>query len=151
MKSEEYRQIISDAIEQEIESYDFYRYIADKVRDSTLKSIFAELADEEMQHHEVLKGYLSKDAKALKFDPSHDYRVAQTTDLPRLSTDMKPVEGLVLAIRKELAAMQVYTQCACGSDDTEQQMVFQQLANMERGHKAKLEDIYTNMAFPEVW
>ncbi|HOI14315.1 MAG TPA: ferritin, partial [Methanoculleus sp.] len=22
---------------------------------------------------------------------------------------------------------------------------------MERGHKARLEDIYTNMAFPEAW
>ena len=26
-----------------------------------------------------------------------------------------------------------------------------QLANMERSHKARLEDIYTNMAFPETW
>jgi rubrerythrin len=30
-------------------------------------------------------------------------------------------------------------------------MVFEQLANMEKGHKARLEDIYTNMAYPEVW
>jgi len=32
------------------------------------------------------------------------------------------------------------------------EVLFSQLANMERGHKARLEDIYTNMAFPEnVW
>jgi len=29
--------------------------------------------------------------------------------------------------------------------------MFLELANMERGHKARLEDIYVNMAFPEAW
>jgi rubrerythrin len=30
-------------------------------------------------------------------------------------------------------------------------MVFEQLANMERGHKARLEDIYVNMTMVESW
>jgi rubrerythrin len=47
--------------------------------------------------------------------------------------------------------MQMYTQLANLSNDTEQKLLFSQLANMESGHKARLEDIYTNMAFPEVW
>ena len=34
---------------------------------------------------------------------------------------------------------------------SEQKRIFTELASMERGHKARLEDIYTNMAFPEVW
>jgi len=33
-------------------------------------------------------------------------------------------------------------------DSTE---LFTGLANMERTHKARLEDLYTEMAFPEVW
>jgi rubrerythrin len=32
-----------------------------------------------------------------------------------------------------------------------QKKIFLELASMERGHKSKLKDIYTNMAFPEVW
>jgi rubrerythrin len=47
--------------------------------------------------------------------------------------------------------MQMYTQLATLSTDTEQKFLFTQLANMESGHKARLEDLYTNMAFPEVW
>jgi rubrerythrin len=47
--------------------------------------------------------------------------------------------------------MQMYSQLAKLATDTETQLLFSQLANMERGHKARLEDIYTNMAFPEVW
>jgi rubrerythrin len=55
------------------------------------------------------------------------------------------------SIKKELEAMQMYTQLANLSSDVEQKLLFSQLANMESGHKARLEDLYTNMAFPEVW
>ena len=47
--------------------------------------------------------------------------------------------------------MQMYTQLAKLSSDSEQKMLFDQLATMEKGHKARLEDLYTEMAFPEVW
>jgi rubrerythrin len=47
--------------------------------------------------------------------------------------------------------MQMYTQLAGLSDDPGQKELFQSLASMERGHKARLEDLYTNMAFPEAW
>ena len=70
---------------------------------------------------------------------------------PPLSADMKPLDGIVVSIKKELEAMQMYTQLANLSTDTEQKLLFSQLANMESGHKARLEDLYTNMAFPEVW
>jgi rubrerythrin len=47
--------------------------------------------------------------------------------------------------------MQMYTQLANASTDTAQKNIFLELASMERGHKSNLEDIYTNMAFPEIW
>jgi rubrerythrin len=70
---------------------------------------------------------------------------------PTLSADLKPLDGIVLAIKKELEAMQMYTQLADAQTDPEQKNLFTDLAAMERGHKARLEDIYTNMAFPESW
>jgi rubrerythrin len=70
---------------------------------------------------------------------------------PKLTNDLTPIEGLVIAIKKELEAMQMYTQLATLSTDTEQELLFSQLANMERSHKARLEDIYVNMAMAEVW
>jgi len=70
---------------------------------------------------------------------------------PALTPELKPVDGLVIAIKKELEAMQMYTQLANVSTDEAQKNIFLELATMERGHKSRLEDIYTNMAFPEVW
>ncbi len=152
MKSEDAKKIIKDAIDKEIEAYTFYHGIAGKVKDKVLKDLFTELAGEEKKHREFLQGVLDKDVSRMKFDPSHDYKVGDNLPTPDLKVDMKPLEGLVLAIKKELQAMQMYTQLAKLSKDTETQLLFFQLANMERSHKARLEDIYTNMAFPEnVW
>jgi len=152
MKAEEAKKILSLAIDREVEAYTFYRTVADKAKDKALKSIFDELAGEEKKHREFLQAFLAKEGKGLKFDATKkDYKIVETLPTPKLSADLKPLEGIIIAIRKELEAMQMYTQLANASSDTEQQFLFQQLANMEKTHKARLEDIYTDMAFPEAW
>jgi rubrerythrin len=151
MKTEDAKKIISMAIEREVEAYTFYHTVADKVKDKALKSLFDELAGEEMKHREFLQAFLTRDVKTMKFAAGHDYKVGDALPSPKLTADLKPLDGLVLAIRKELEAMQMYTQFANAAADLETQLLFTQLANMERGHKARLEDIYTNMAFPETW
>ena len=151
MKTDEAKKIISTAIDREVEAYTFYRTIGDKVKDPALKKLFTELAGEEKQHREFLQGMLSKDVSKMHFDAKQDYKVVNAMPSPPLTADLKPLDGLVIAIKKELEAMQMYTQLANLSAETEQKLLFSQLANMESGHKARLEDIYTNMAFPEVW
>lgn len=151
MKAEDVKKIISTAIDREVEAYTFYRSVADKAKDTVLKDLFAELAGEEKKHREFLQGFLTKDITQMKFTEGHDYKVGDALPTPDLTPDLKPLEGIVLAIKKELDAMQMYSQLAKAAADTETQLLFSQLANMERGHKTRLEDIYTNMAFPEVW
>ena len=151
MKADDAKKIISLAIDREVEAYTFYRTVADKVKDPALKKIFTELAGEEKQHREFLQGMLSKDVAKMNFDAKKNYKVVDAMATPPLSVDMKPLEGIIVSIKKELEAMQMYTQLANLSNHTEQKLLFSQLANMESGHKARLEDIYTNMAFPEVW
>jgi rubrerythrin len=151
MKSDDAKKIISTAIEREVEAFTFYRTISDKVQDPALKKLFGELAGEEKQHREFLQGMLTKDVAKMSFDAKKDYKVVNAMPSPPLSADMKPLDGLVVAIKKELEAMQMYSQLAGLSTVTEQKFLFTQLANMESGHKARLEDLYTNMAFPEVW
>ena len=151
MKADDAKKIISLAIDREVEAYTFYKSVADRVKNKVLKDLFAELAGEEKKHREFLQGFLAKDVSKIKFTAGHDYKVGDSLPTPPLTADLKPLDGLVIAIRKELEAMQMYTQFANAAADTETQMLFTQLANMEQGHKARLEDIYTNMAFPEAW
>jgi rubrerythrin len=151
MKADDAKKIISLAIDREVESYTFYRTVSDKVKDKALKTLFNELAGEETKHREFLQGLLTKGIAKMHFDPKNDYKVGDALPTPPLTADLKPLDGLVIAIKKELEAMQMYTQLAKLSTDTEQQLLFSQLATMERGHKTRLEDLYTEMAFPEVW
>ncbi|MEN6341720.1 MAG: ferritin family protein [Methanospirillum sp.] len=151
MTPEEYRNIISEAINNEVEAYTFYQTVSEKVNDANLKKLFGELAGEEKGHREYLQKLLSRDITSLGFSNTQDYKVGDSIPTPALTPDMKPVDGLVVAIKKELAAMQMYTQLANASGDAEVKKLFTELAAMERGHKTRLEDIYVNTAFPETW
>ncbi len=147
----EYKKIISNAIEAEIEACTFYRAVSDKVKDKNLKDLFSELAGDEEKHKLTLEGFLKQAPEKLHFSTSRDYKVVDPLPMPPLTADLKPLDGLVIAIKRELEAMQMYTQLANTSTDEGQKTIFTELASMERGHKSRLEDIYTNMAFPEVW
>ncbi len=151
MNQNEYKNIISLAIEREVGAYTFYRAVADKANNADIKATFSDLAREEQSHKETLEAFLKKGPDSMKFSVSKDYKVADALPTPPLTADLKPVEGIVIAIKNELEAMQMYTQLAHASADQAQKNLFLELASMERGHKSKLEDIYTNMAFPEVW
>jgi len=151
MDMEEYKRIIAQAIDKEVEAYVFYQSVHEKVKDQNLKNIFLELADQEKGHRKLLEGYLAGGAKALKFDETRDYKVSATIERPNPTVDMKPIEGIKLAIKREEDAMEMYDQFADLSTDADQKNVFLELAKMERGHKTRLEDLYTGMAFPEVW
>jgi rubrerythrin len=151
MNQNEFKKIISQAIEREVEAFTFYSAISNKAKDKNLKSIFNTLAEEEREHRRTLEEFLAKAPEKMHFSESKDYKIVDALAMPPLTADLKPVEGLIIAIKNELEAMQMYTQLANASTDAAQKNIFLELASMERGHKSKLEDIYTNMAFPEVW
>ncbi|MFA7694685.1 MAG: ferritin family protein [Methanoregula sp.] len=145
------KDIIQMAISREVESYTFYRTVSDKVKDANLKKLFNELAGDETKHRQFLEGLLTKSVKEMHITGAKDYKVGDSLKTPKLTADLKPIDGLVLAIKKELEAMQMYTQLANATDDFVQKSLFQNLAAMESGHKARLEDLYVEMAFPEAW
>ncbi len=150
MKAEEYKKVIAMAVENEIEAYDFYTAAGEKVQDANLKSIFKDLAEEEKQHRNFLQGLLSQ-AKPMRFAEAEDYKIAEAVDKPKLSIGMKPADAIALAMKNEEEAMNMYAELARCSADKEQREMFESLSRMEKGHKVKLEGMYTNMAFPEVW
>lgn len=151
MDMEEYKQIIEQAIDKEVEAYVFYQAVYEKVKDPNVKSIFKELAEEEKGHRKLLEDSLAGGAKALKFDESRDYKISETFERPKPTVNMKPIEGIEIAIKREEDAMEMYEQFADLCIDADQRNVFLELAKMEREHKARLEDLYTEMAFPESW
>lgn len=151
MTQDDYKKIIAQAVEKEVEAFSYYSAVSEKAQDKSIKNLFHDLAREEEKHKLTLEGFLKRAPEKMHFSDAKDYKIVDAIPTPALTVDLKPVEGIVIAIKNELEAMQMYTQLANASAEEAQKNIFLELAAMERGHKSKLEDIYTSMAFPEVW
>lgn len=147
----DYQEILKMAIANEVEAYEFYSAVAEKNLEPQLKNLFAELAAEEFDHRKILEAFFNNPEKPLKFKKVDDYKVSETVAGSALSIEMKPVDAITLAMKKEEEAMNAYNEFARNSVNADQEAIFLELAKMEQGHKVRLESIYTNMAFPEVW
>ncbi len=151
MDLKEYREIIKQAIGNEIETRKFYENAAGTLKDTYLKELFITLAKEEEKHRKILIKVYSSDTIGRYFSEKRDYKVAETVDEPGLSMDMKPADAFALAMKKEEAAMKQYSEMADLCDDDEKKRIFLQLAAMERDHKLKMETAFTDIGYPEVW
>lgn len=150
MTQAEYAGILSMAIANEIEAYEFYRNASEIIQDAGLKTVFADLAKDELKHKVLLEGYVNGSAE-LSFDETRDYKVSESVETKKLSTTMTFADAIALAMKKEEEAMNMYKEFALSSADSKQKEMFMELSKMESGHKAKLEEIFVNAAFVEVW
>ena len=151
MNLSEYKEIIKQAIANEVEARKFYEDAAGTLKDPYLKKMFATLADEEKKHRDILTKIFTSNTIDRYFSETRDYKVAETVAEPELSMDMKPADAFALAMKKEEAAMKQYTQMADMCDDADKRQVFLDLAAMERDHKLKMETAFTDIGYPEVW
>lgn len=143
--------IFDAAIAREEEAHAFYREVADRVSDRTVKQTFLELAQDELGHRTFLESCLKDPGLLVKLPVPRDYKVAEATAEPALSTDMKPADALALAMKKEQRAAQFYQALAEASSDAVTQSMFANLARMELGHKTRLENLFVDIGYPEVF
>ena len=80
-----------------------------------------------------------------------DYKIAEATDSPALSFDMKLADAIALAMKKELSAAEFYKGLAKTATDSKFKETFLELANMELGHKTRIENLFIEVGYPEVF
>jgi len=152
MEREVFENTLKFAIENEVRSNEFYSDAATKLKDQRLKDLFTELAGEERKHRQILEEFIKAGPTAFHFDLFPDYKVAETVeDIQMPSTNMKPPDAIALAMKKEQEAMALYEAMANACGDPEQRKLLQELASMERQHKFKMENMFTEVAYPEAW
>ncbi len=152
MDKMELKRLLSIAIKREVEAHEFYRKIADSIENESVSEIFEQLAAEEMGHKDLLEKFENDPSAELKFDkPAADFKIAEATELPKLTTDMKPADAIALAMKKEEQAHEFYLKMAEGAGDEGTRKVFMNLADMELGHKVKLETAFVEIGYPEVF
>lgn len=145
-----YANLLQSAIEEELEAYEYYTSLSQSLKSEELRSIFATLAKEELQHRDFLQELLDN-KQYLEFDINIDLPQDTETPLPQLSNLMRPTDGITLAISKEDEAMRDYIFMASCVRDPKQKKILENLARMEQGHKERLERILASGALPENW
>ena len=146
-----FTEIIQFAIDREIEAETFYLEIAAKTTKEAMRGIFVDFAAEEKHHQQMLKGILNTEETNLQFEPVSDYKISETVEAARLTSEMTMADAFSIAMKKEEEAMKMYQILASDSPSEEYRKLFENLAVMEQGHKVKMEKYYTDVAYNEVW
>jgi len=145
------RQILDAAIRREEEAHKFYFNVSKRMQNSTVRETFAKLAQEELGHKSFLERCRADIQLLTQLPLPTDYRVAEATDEPELSIDMKPADALALAMKKEQHAADLYRELAAAAKDASLKATFENLARMELGHKTQLETLFVDIGYPEVF
>ena len=151
MGSDEIQLMFDLATQREVEANRFYREVSEQTSNARVREIFADLARQEKAHEALLTGFKHDPSAPLRFVPPPNYKVAEATAAGSPSADMKPADAIALAMRRELEAMRFYDELAAMSSDPETRAVCESLAAMEANHKHRLEVLFVEIGYPEVW
>jgi rubrerythrin len=142
-------QIISFAVEREETAYRLYKQAAELSTSIASKKMFEEMAAEEAGHKEVFSKI--DIAKAEGHVPARipDMKISQyLVDVP-FRKDMTYQEILTFAMKTEESAYKLYDAAADAIEDPKLKKVLKVFADVERGHKAKLEVLYDEYVLRE--
>jgi rubrerythrin len=148
----ELEEVLESAIEREEQANRFYVSLAGRVKNKAVQEIFSELAREELGHKRLLLDLLQDPAADAKFSTDiPDYKVAESEERPAASENLSFRDAVAVAMKKEQQAVDLYRSLASSASDVDVKKLFNNLMNMELGHKTRLEKIFVDVGYPEVF
>jgi rubrerythrin len=148
--SSELAAIIQSAITQEELSHDFYKRLAAVASQPETKDILEYLAKEELDHKAFLQSCVTPQGCTLAGE-AHNTHLAEMLEAPPMRDDLSPKEALVIAAKREESSYRFYQALAALQPPGEVRDFLDRMAQVELKHKEKVEYLYDNAAFPEVW
>ncbi len=159
--------IIKNAITQGELSYEFYVQMADLATIQETKETFALLAKVEMEHNHSLQSHLQPEKAvgaeniawieedSLKLLGMMEPKVGPTLHSGGIFIDdvssLSPKESLLAAMKREEGSYRLYQTLAAQQRPGKPRSILEKLSQMKLGLKERLEDLYNNAAFVEVW
>ncbi len=148
--NQELQALIEQAIAQEELSHAFYKRMAELVSHQETRETFEYLAHEELDHKAFLQKCLTPAGCPLA-GKATDAKLAEIMAAPAISEDLGPKEALIVAMKREEGSHNFYKHLASLQPPGEAKDFLEKMAEVELSHKEKVEYLYDNAAFPEVW
>ena len=146
MEFENLTAILDFAIQKEVEAAEFYTDISKDEVFSGAGEMFEEFAREERKHQQMLENFKTRGLST----SMEDYKFKWITDIKRSNyvVDLEYHRGmgyneiLLLAMKREEKALQLYNDFLKKADSEESRTLFKVLCQEEAKHKLALETLY---------
>jgi rubrerythrin len=132
-------EILDYAISREEEAAALYNDLADLASRPGMREVFLEFAQEEDGHRRHLESIKAGELPALTVHQVQDLGIAEHLVEREPTGAMTYAEGLIVAIKAEQAAQELYAGLAEATDDPNLAAVFASLAGEEAKHKHRFE------------
>ncbi len=148
------QEILRDAIQGEIESYELYSDAVDLVETPHIKSLLRELAQEELGHKAALERLLADptslraQVQALQAAPIQDYQIADHLVAAPLGPDSTFQDVCIFAAKKEQQSHDLYHNLA-NQASGEARELLEAMAKDEMRHKNLVEGWYEEVVYQE--
>ena len=147
-------EILAEAIQGEVESYELYTNAASMVRAAHIQDTLRELAQEEVGHKAYLERMLANPAslrrgvKRLKTEPIQDYKIGDHLVVKPLGPNSTFQDVCIFASRKEQQSYELYSGLA-EQNEGEVRDLFAAMAKDELRHKNLVERWYEEVVYQD--
>jgi rubrerythrin len=135
-------EILDYAIGQEQQAADFYADMAVRAEKSGMKDIFLEFSREEERHRDKLLDVKQGEEQLHAHQVVIDLKISDYLVEVEADKDISYQDALIVAMKRERAAFQLYSDMAEKVEDHELKTIFVGLAKEEAKHKLFFESEY---------
>jgi len=141
------------AVQNEIDAALLYSKMSKKTKDTTSKIMLEELAKEELQHKVVLEKLFATvndfDTNFVSNEKEVDIKLSDYLAEVELKENSTMQETLIYAMQAEKIAYELYISLGNLSSNEKVKKILIGLADIEMGHKNKLEKLYDDRIYME--
>ena len=135
-------EVLDYAIDQEQQAADFYANLAGRAEKAGMKELLLEFAEEEIRHKERLLAVKSGERELTPEQQVLDLKISDYLVEVDASDDISYQDALIVAMKKERAAFELYSDMAEKVPESNLKEVFVGLAKEEAKHKLFFESEY---------
>ena len=142
-------EILDFAIKEEEKAAEFYRDLAERVKNNAVSQIFIDFVKEEEKHKTKLLEVRSGDTSLLSTERVADLKISDYLVGYAPTANMTTQNAFLLAMKKEKAAFRLYTNLAAAVDNGAFKELLLSLAQEEAKHKLRFEIEYDDVFMDE--
>jgi len=135
-------EILDYAIDQEQQAADFYADVAQRAETAGMKKVLLDFAEEEKRHKKLLQDVKAGEHELTPEEEVLDLKIVDYLVEVEAKDDISYQDALIIAMKRERAAYQLYTDMAAKIPESHLKEVIAGLAKEEAKHKLFFESEY---------